>query len=115
MMQAFMTDPWKVGASGEADRGLVGILAWYTEFRRATLGCGRLDTETALSQTALDTGGDRGKETLILETWTDWYRRAIRTMTEIEVGGSSRETERAIAAADAAVEKAGAARVAKLR
>jgi hypothetical protein len=75
----------------------------------------RLDTETALSQEALKTGGDRAKETLILETWADWYRRAIRTMTEIEVGGTSRETERAIAAADAAVQKAGAARVAKLR
>lgn len=94
-------------ADGATARTLV------TEVEQAAIS--RLDKETALSQEALKSGGDRAKETLILETWTDWYRRAIRTMTEIEVGGTSRETERAIAAADATVQKAGAARVAKLR
>jgi hypothetical protein len=94
-------------ADGPTARGLVA------EVERAAVA--RLDVEAALSRQALATGGDRGRETTILETWTDWYRRAIRTMSEIEVGGSSRETERAIAAADAAIEKAGRQRVANLR
>ena len=94
-------------ADGPTARGLVA------EVERAAIA--RLDVETALSRQALATGGDRGRETMILETWTDWYRRAIRTMAEIEVGGSSRETARAIAAADAAIEKAGKQRVANLR
>ena len=93
-------------ADGATARTLV------TEVERAAIS--RLDTETALSREALSKGGDRGHERLILDTWTDWYRRAIRTMSEIEVGGSSRETEKAIAAADAAVDKAGRDRVAKL-
>ena len=94
-------------ADGATARALVG------EVERAAIA--RLDTEAALSRAELARGGDRRKETTILETWTDWYRRAIRTMSEIEVGGSSRETERAIAAAAAAVQRAGRDRVAKLR
>ena len=94
-------------ADGATARALVG------ELERAAIA--RLDTEAALSRAELAKGGDRGKERMILETWTDWYRRAIRTMSEIEVGGSSRETERAIGAAESAVAKAGKDRVAKLR
>ena len=87
--------------------------ALVAELERAALA--RLDAETALSVDALARGGDRGKERLILDTWTDWYRRAVRTTSEIEVGGSSRETHAAIDAADAAIERAGKERVAKLR
>jgi len=87
--------------------------ALVAELERAALA--RLDAETALSVDALARGGDRGKERLILDTWTDWYRRAVRTTSEIEVGGSSRETRAAIDAADAAIERAGKERVAKLR
>jgi hypothetical protein len=94
-------------ADGATARALV------SEVERAAVA--RLDTEAALSRAELARGGDRGRETTILEAWTDWYRRAIRTMSEIEVGGSSRETERAIAAADAAIQRAGRDRVAKLR
>ena len=94
-------------ADGATTRALVA------ELERAARG--RLDAETALSVDALAKGGDRGKERLILDTWTDWYRRAVRTTSEIEVGGSSRETQVAIDAADAAIEKAGKERVAKLR
>ena len=75
----------------------------------------RLDAEAALSRTALAAGGDRSRERLILDTWTDWYRRAIRSMAEIEVGGSSVETARAISAAEARVQRAGAERVSGLR
>ena len=94
-------------ADGATARALVA------ELERAARA--RLDAETALSVDALAKGGDRGKERLILDTWTDWYRRAVRTTSEIEVGGSSRETQAAIDAADAAIEKAGKERVAKLR
>jgi hypothetical protein len=94
-------------ADGETARGLVA------ELEQAAIA--RLDAETALSREAVAKGGDRGKERLILDTWTDWYRRAVGTTSEIEVGGSSPETERAIAAADAAIEHAGKERVAKLR
>jgi hypothetical protein len=95
-------------ADGPTTRALVD------EVRRAALA--RLDAEAALSRAALaGAGGDAARERLILETWTDWYRGAIRSMTEIEVGGSSRETERAISAAESAVRQAGADRVARLR
>jgi len=94
-------------ADGATARALVA------ELERAAIA--RLDAESALSAKAVAKGGDRGKERLILDTWTDWYRRAVRTTSEIEVGGSSRETQAAIDAADAAVEKAGKERVAKLR
>jgi len=94
-------------ADSATARGLIG------ELERAAIT--RLDAETALSREVIAKGGDRGRERLILDTWTDWYRRAVRTMSEIEVGGSSRATVRAIDAADAAIEKAGKDRVAKLR
>ena len=32
-----------------------------------------------MSRAALASGGDREKEQLILRTWTDWYRGAVRT------------------------------------
>jgi aminopeptidase YwaD len=94
-------------ADSATARGLIG------ELERAAIT--RLDAETALSREVIAKGGDRGRERLILDTWTDWYRRAVRTMLEIEVGGSSRATARAIDAADATIEKAGKDRVAKLR
>jgi hypothetical protein len=94
-------------ADGATARALVA------EVERAAIA--RLDAEAALSRTALESGADRGQETMILETWTDWYRKALRTMSEIEVGGSSRETQKAIDEAEAAVRRAGGNRVAKLR
>ena len=94
-------------ADGHTARALVA------EVEHAAMA--RLDTEAALSRAQLSSGGDRGRERLILETWTDWYRKAIRSMAEIEVGGSSRETQKAIDVAEAAVQRAGADRVAKLR
>lgn len=75
----------------------------------------RLDAETALSRAAVARGGDRAREALILRTWTDWYRGAVRSTSEIEVGGSSRETKRAIEAAERRIAAAGADRVARLR
>ena len=94
-------------ADGATARALV------TELQQAALT--RLDTEAALSRAEVGRGGDSAKERLILDTWTDWYRGAIRSMAEIEVGGSSRETERAIQAAESAVQRAGSERSARFR
>jgi aminopeptidase YwaD len=94
-------------ADGATARALVA------EVQRAALA--RLDAEAALSRAARAAGGDAERERLILDTWTDWYRGAIRSMSEIEVGGSSEETRRAIAAAEAAVRREGADRVGRLR
>jgi hypothetical protein len=75
----------------------------------------RLDAEAALSRTALSSGGDRAKEKLILDTWTDWYRGAIRSTAEIEVGGSSAETRKAIDSAEKTVHRIGVERAARFR
>lgn len=94
-------------ADGPTTRALVA------ELERAAVA--RLDAEAALSRAALVGDGDRSREDLILRTWTDWYRRAIRSMAEIEVGGPSRETGRAISAAESRVARTGADRAARLR
>ena len=74
----------------------------------------RLDAETRLSLDTLSRGGRVAHEALILRTWTDWYRDAIRSAADIEVGGSSPATVAAIEAAAARVERAGAERIARL-
>lgn len=43
----------------------------------------RLDTEFILSKTELQNGGDIAIETDILETWTDWYVKAIQSSEDI--------------------------------
>jgi aminopeptidase YwaD len=68
----------------------------------------RLAREAALSKAAIDSGGPRDRERTILETWTAWYRDAIRSAADIEVGGSSPETQRAIDDAARRVEALGA-------
>ena len=86
-----------------------GIVA---EVERAAMA--RLDVEARLSADTLTRGGTLAHETLILRTWTDWYRDAIGAATDIEVGGSSAATLAAIEAAAGRVERAGAARIAAL-
>ncbi|HEX6051999.1 MAG TPA: hypothetical protein VFZ21_22170, partial [Gemmatimonadaceae bacterium] len=94
-------------ADGPTARALVA------EVEQAAIA--RLDTEAALSRAAVAGGADRGRERLILETWSNWYRDALRSMADIEVGGASAETGRAISAAAARVSRDGAARAAALR
>ena len=74
----------------------------------------RLDTELALSLRAVADGKKKADEVDILQTWTDYYAGAIDAMREIEVGGSSAETLRAIEAARGRVKAAGAARIARI-
>lgn len=75
----------------------------------------RLDTELALSRAALASGGDVAKERDILQTWTDYYDRSLATLSDVETGGSSRETTAAITIARARVLAAGASRVSQIR
>jgi hypothetical protein len=93
-------------ADGPTARALVG------EVERAAVA--RIDTEVALSRAALASGGDRAHEQDIVRTWIDYYVAAIHTMTDIEVGGSSKETLAAIDAAAARVKQAGDQRFATL-
>jgi len=93
-------------ADGPTARALVA------ELERAAIA--RLDVETALSKTALSGGAKLASEEEILRTWTDYYVASLHTMTDIEVGGSSRETLAAIDAAAARVKQAGAGRLASL-
>jgi hypothetical protein len=93
-------------ADGPTARALVA------EVERAAVA--RLDTELKLSQAAIAAGGPRATEEDILKTWTDYYIASIRTMSDIEVGGSSRETLAAIDAAANRVKQAGDRRLASL-
>ncbi|HEY9227817.1 MAG TPA: M28 family peptidase [Gemmatimonadaceae bacterium] len=93
-------------ADGPTARALVA------EVERAAVA--RLDTELKLSKAALASGGSRATEEDILKTWTDYYVASLLTMSDIEVGGSSRETRAAIEAAATRVRLAGDQRLASL-
>ena len=95
-------------ASADA-RTAQGMIA---EVERAAIA--RLDAELRLSADTLTRGGTIAHESLILRTWTDWYREAIRAADDIEVGGSSPATVAAIRNAAERVERAGAERIARL-
>jgi hypothetical protein len=93
-------------ADGSTARAIVA------EIERAALA--RLDAEFALSRTAVAEGHDRAHENLILKTWGEYYRDAIRTAVDIEVGGSSPETKQAIETAATRVERAAGERMTAL-
>ena len=94
-------------ADGATARALVA------ELEQAAVA--RLDIELALSRAALASGGDAAKERDILQTWTDYYDRSLATLSDVETGGSSRETTAAITIARARVLAAGASRVSQIR
>jgi hypothetical protein len=75
----------------------------------------RLAIETRLSLDTLGRGGTVEHESLILTTWASYYRDAIRAATDVETGGTSAGTQRAIDAAAAAVERLGAENVRALQ
>jgi len=86
-----------VSADGATTRALVG------EVEQAATR--RLAVERALGEKAVAGGGDAAAESDILATWIDYYGKSIDAMRDIEVGGSSPETEAAIAAAASRVRK----------
>jgi len=94
-------------ADGEVARNVVA------ELERAAIA--RLDTELVLSRATVSAGGDAAKERDILQTWTDYYDRALATVWDVETGGSSTQTMDAIGKARERVLAAGAARVAAIK
>lgn len=93
-------------ANGETARAIVD------EVERAALK--RLAAERALGVAEVATGGDAARERDILETWGAWYDGALASTAEIEPGGASAETTRAIDAARARVRQALQAHLAAL-
>ena len=64
------------------------------EVERSALA--RLDTEGRLSRGQVVAGGNPQEERQILETWTTWYEGALAAMKDLEAGGASPGTLRAI-------------------
>ena len=56
----------------------------------------RLAIEARLSVDTLQRGGSVGHETLILTTWANYYRDALRATSDIETGGSTAGTAAAV-------------------
>lgn len=74
------------------------------EVQRAALA--RLATEAALSVAAVKSGSEPAKERDILQTWGAYYVDALRSTTDIEVGGPSAATKVAIDKAVLTIEAA---------
>jgi hypothetical protein len=83
-------------ADGAAARAIV------TELQHAAIQ--RLETEAGLGKESIAKGGDQAKERHIIEVWGKWYVDALKTATDIELGGSSAQTTAAIDAAAKAVD-----------
>lgn len=94
-------------AGGDTARFIVG------EIERAALA--RLEQEFALSRTAIQNGADVDEQSLVVDTWTSWYRDAVLAAADIEVGGSSPQTTAAIDDAARRITAAGADFTARLR
>ena len=86
-----------VTADGAAARRIV------LDVERAALA--RLETERRLSADTLAKGGSVPFEAHILEVWGAWYRGALASTEDIEVGGPSDATRAAIAGAVKRVEE----------
>lgn len=74
------------------------------ELQRAALD--RLEKETALSVAAVRRESTRDTELQILRAWADWYRSALDTVKEVEIGGPSAGTIARIDAARREVDQA---------
>lgn len=94
-------------ADGATARSIV------TELERAALA--RIETERKLSADTLGRGGSVAYESHILSVWGAWYRDALKTADDIEVGGSTGATKGAIAAAIKRVDDATAQAMATLK
>jgi aminopeptidase YwaD len=74
------------------------------DVQRAALA--RLAAEATLGRAAIAGGSQAEHELDILDTWAGWYRDALGTAADIEVGGASARTRAAIASAQASIEAA---------
>ncbi len=100
---ALMSGLLLTSADGPTARALI------REVERAALA--RVEVERVISADSISRGADVDKERHVLEVWGTYYRGALATTEDIEVGGASAETRAAIAASQARV----AAAVAKAR
>ena len=75
----------------------------------------RLEIETRLSVDTLRRGGSVAHETLILTTWANYYRDALRAATDIETGGTTAGTRAAIERAVRSVEARLAEKLSEIR
>jgi hypothetical protein len=82
-------------ADGEMARHIVDVVE--------TAAIARLASEAELSAEAIEGGADVADQVEIIEAWSDWYEKAVRTATDIEVGGPSPETIAAIESAAARI------------
>jgi aminopeptidase YwaD len=94
-------------ADGATARAIV------TELEHAALA--RIETERKLSADTLSRGGNSAYESHIIEVWGAWYRDALKTADDIEVGGSSDATKAAIAASVKRVEGATSKAIATIK
>jgi aminopeptidase YwaD len=85
-------------ADGATARGVIG------EVESAAVA--RLEAERRLSADTVAHGGDVAHEAHIIDTWGAWYRAAIKSTEDIEVGGSSPQTRAAIESAVLRVDSA---------
>ena len=85
-------------ADGETTRGLIAEVA------RAAVA--RLGAEARLSAAAVRDGKPKAAELDLLGTWASWYEDALGTFRDVEVGGPSTRTTRAIEEAQRAVRDA---------
>lgn len=83
-------------ADGNTARAII------TELQRAAIA--RLETESTLGKEEIAKGGDQVKERHIIDVWGKWYVDALKSTSDIELGGSSAQTTAAIEAAVSAVE-----------
>ena len=74
----------------------------------------RLEKEFTLSCAALEDQGSWEREFLILRAWTDWYREAVGTVREIEIGETSVQITRAIERAAERIERTGSDYLARI-
>jgi len=84
-----------------------GVMARRVIREVETAALDRLAREFALSRDAIAAGEDPETQILIVKSWLDWYRGALRTTHDIQVGGSSRETVDLMEAAVAKVTETG--------
>ncbi len=94
-------------ADGKTARGIIG------ELEHAALV--RIETERKLSVDTLARGGSVPYESHIIQAWGAWYRDALKTTDDIEVGGSSDATKAAITSAIKRVDDATAQAIATLK
>lgn len=59
----------------------------------------RLNAEFALSKKEIEAGGDKKLEAEILTAWANWYRDALATANDLEVGGPGAEVVKQIESA----------------